>query len=183
MNTVRAFFAVPLPETLQDLVQKTIEPYAGLPFKWVKPENWHLTITFLGEVPKEAILALCEPMATLLAKQQPFVVCTSSIDYFPSRRKARVLAILFENCAALQALAQNMVALCKEQGLAPDEKPFYPHVTLARFKLKKAPDLDIPAFQAPLCVRQVILFQSTLTAEGAQHEPMRVFNLCLQNES
>jgi len=124
VNTVRAFFAVPLPETLQDLVQKTIEPYAGLPFKWVKPDNWHLTITFLGEVPKEAILALCEPMATLLAKQQPFVVCTSSIDYFPSRRKARVLAILLKTALLCKRWRKTWLPYARHKGLRPMKKPF-----------------------------------------------------------
>ncbi len=172
-----------MPDAFKKLVAETIEPWKNLPLKWVNAENWHLTLAFLGSIAENCALLLCSSIEAYLIQEQSFSLLTKGIDYFPSRKKARVLAVLFETSEPLQTLVQGIHTICKSQHILPDEKIFHAHITLARLKTKTAPDIDIPPFAATLPVQQVVFFKSTLHPKGVQYEPIQVFNLCLKNAS
>ena len=97
---------------------------AGRP---VPPADWHVTLCFLGAVPDSLLMALQAGAARLQARQ--FALHFERIRYW---RQAGVLALLADCPSEAAALAAALRALGRELGLAPDDKPLRPHITLVR---------------------------------------------------
>ena len=146
---------------------------------WVPPEQIHLTLAFLGEVEEEKLELLFRGLGRIEA--EPFTFRLTGPGCFPRSGKPRVLWYGVERLLSLERLAQrirNAVTAC---GIELEERPFSPHITLARVK-GAAPDavksfVDHPGttrFPA-VTVRQFVLFQSILSRQGALHQPLKVF--------
>lgn len=93
----------------------------------VPPADWHVTLCFLGAVPDSLLTALQASAGRLHAP--PFALRFERVRYW---RQARVLALLGDCPPEAAALAAALRALARELGLAPDDKPLQPHITLVR---------------------------------------------------
>ena len=96
-------------------------PYA----RFSRDENFHITLAFIGEVPPSR-LAECEKALENISFD-PFDIALSRYGSFSS-----ILWLGLERSDALAALAKNVRQNLKQSGFAIDEKPFRPHITLAR---------------------------------------------------
>ncbi len=103
-------------------------PLAGLSGRAVAPADWHVTLCFLGAVEERLLAPLCAQAA--LIEASAFALHLTRVTYW---RAAHVLAALAAPPppAALQ-LADELRTRSRALGLAPDEKPLRPHVTLMR---------------------------------------------------
>jgi 2'-5' RNA ligase len=125
----RLFFALWLGDAERaDLAEAAVGPLAGLAGRALAAADWHVTLCFLGAVEERLLAPLCAQAALIAAP--PFTLRLVRLDYW---HEARVIAALAaEAPAAAQQLASDLRALARSLGLAPDEKPLRPHVTLMR---------------------------------------------------
>jgi 2'-5' RNA ligase len=176
---MRLFIAIELPDEIKRVLAGMRAEIPGS--RWVPMEQIHLTLAFLGEVDDGMLKVLTAELATIHAPG--FSLRFSGIGCFPDRRRPRVLWVGLEPEPLLGDLAAKVSAVVPACGISREERPFSPHITLARLTLPAAREvgtfLDQPRTQElPLFdVREFILFQSRLTPRGAIHTPVRRFPL------
>ncbi len=134
--TLRAFVAVELPAEVRDaLAREQRRLREDLPgARWVRPEGIHLTLHFLGEIRAELVPALEREIAAAVAPSPAFAVRLRGRGVFPSPRRPRVLWIGVDGSGGLEDLQRDTGAALARCGLAPERRPFRPHLTLARFR-------------------------------------------------
>lgn len=176
---MRLFIAIELPEE----IKKELERFqTGIPGARLVPvEQIHLTLAFLGETDEETAKKLTAGLAKIQADS--FQLFSSGIGCFPNRQRPRVIWTGLKPEPNLLKLAAAVHESVLASGIALEERPFSPHITLARIKLPRSRELT--AFLdkhsgltlKPFSVREFTLFQSRLTSQGAEHIPLRIFPL------
>lgn len=103
--------------------------------RWIDPENYHITLRFLGDVDDVTAREFASNLATIRA--DAFDLQFDGLGIFGNRRPRALWAGLgqSERLAALQR-AHELAA--QKAGLAPEQRNFHPHVTLARLRNVKA---------------------------------------------
>jgi RNA 2',3'-cyclic 3'-phosphodiesterase len=174
---MRLFIAIELPDDLKAALGRLRVDVPGA--RWVPPEQIHLTLAFLGEVEEAAVEPLNMGLARIHVPE--FRLCFSGTGSFPDRRRPRVLWVGVEPHPLLKRLAAMVHEVVLACGIPQEERPFSPHITLARLKFP-APGQSDSFFDRPeiqklpsFTVREFILFQSRLTQQGAVHSPLRSF--------
>jgi 2'-5' RNA ligase len=170
----RAFVAVRPPEDVLDaLAGMSASLDVGSGMRLTTRDQWHVTLQFLGN--KADVDEVAAALANLSVAGD--VARIGGAGAFPSERRGRVLWLgLAEGAELLAQLAVAVAALLVRLGHEPEERPFHPHVTLARCKV--ATDLR-PVVAAlgqdpvgpPWRVSEVVVFESRLRSTGAQYVP------------
>lgn len=135
---MRLFVALALPEPATSELARFLErcrrtaPERGL--RWVRTEGAHLTLRFLGETDPAAVVALASDLAAVAARHAAIdAEIGATPGAFPPRGPARVVWLDVAPHAPIVALAGDVAAACESRlGLAPEGRPFTPHLTLAR---------------------------------------------------
>lgn len=176
---MRLFIAIELPEEVKSILLRLRSAIPGA--RWVPREQLHLTLAFLGELDQAELPRLTEALSGIRAAG--FELRFGATGCFPNRRQPRVLWVGLEQEPRLENLAakiRNAVLSC---GIPQEERPFSAHITLGRLKLvatrEVAAFLDQPQKQIipAVGVKEFILYQSSLTPQGAIHTPHRRFRL------
>jgi 2'-5' RNA ligase len=175
---VRSFFAVTLSdgarEAAAQLAGRLRAAERGEGVRWVRPEGYHLTLRFLGNVAREDIAELAERVAEEVAPLVPFEIHLGAALVFPNSRNPRVVALRVEPEAPLASLAERVERAVVAAGLPAERRRFRAHLTLGRVRNRRFPSLeeeasiDCPAFP----VGEVVLFQSDLRRSGAVYTPL-----------
>ncbi len=178
---MRFFIAVPIPEATNNAVAALMTRLRrfGADVKWVKAENLHLTLSFLGERPKEEMPAIRDAMRACAAGRKAFRVVYSGIGVFESWDRPRVLWLGIDSGAReLKELADDLAERLKAAGIEALEKgrPFAAHLTLGRFRSRRhgerlrASAATIPtASSLEMPVDRLILYESRLSPEGPSY--------------
>jgi 2'-5' RNA ligase len=173
---VRLFTAIELSDAAREatsLVQQQV--VRGLrgsgKLRLVKPEQQHLTLVFIGEVAEErgGRIAFAMSHEVPLA---PFRIMFRRIDAFPSRGAPRVLVLAAEEGTERAVELQNYVAdRLAGEGVAREQRPFRPHLTLGRWRDSRASDRPSSEIQVAIevDVDRVTLFQSRLSPAGPSY--------------
>lgn len=133
----------------------------------VAPANYHVTLAFLGSVPNEALPAIVAAVEGLAAPAVTLRLDT--LGAFPAA------GVLWLGAATgppeLAALAAGIRDLMTGLGLRPDEKPFQPHVTIARHVPRRPRLAALPALADPVAwpVRDFALVDSVTDPAGARY--------------
>ncbi|MCI0394540.1 MAG: RNA 2',3'-cyclic phosphodiesterase [Chloroflexi bacterium] len=174
MKTIRAFIAIPLPAETLSILEQTTRRLAGQTpggaVRWVKAENIHLTLHFLGDTAEEVIPTLATGLDRVAGGQKPFTLQLDKIGCFPHERRPRVIWVgITGQQKALQALHQAIGDMLEPLGWKPEERPFQPHLTLGRVKDSRQVS-GLPWGEAletrPLPVTMVQLIESQLRSAG-----------------
>ncbi|MBW6508426.1 MAG: RNA 2',3'-cyclic phosphodiesterase [Desulfuromonadales bacterium] len=176
---MRTFIAVELSSALKqylgDIARqlRRCDVTAG----WVKPDNLHLTLKFLGEVDDTRLPQLAEKISQLARDQGAFTANLNGFGFFPSSKQPRILYAAINEPLPFKQLVQQIDRLFEPLGFAP-EQHFHPHITLARIKsnnnlerLRQLMD-DIPLRQA-FTVNAVSLFGSILHSDGVRYHVLQ----------
>jgi 2'-5' RNA ligase len=186
---VRAFFALELsPETRDAVASAVASLRAELPegVRWLAPENAHLTLKFLGDVPRDALPKLLARAASRLARESPLQVTLGGLGAFPNARAARVIWLgVSEGAAALARLARKLDAAGRGVGAPRDRRPFQAHLTLGRLSVPRHVPLERLVAPTPSSFRveEVVLYESRLSSSGAVHSPLARLPLGLDESS
>jgi len=172
---IRAFLALDIPESVRAAVEASRQPLrAELPrARWVRIENQHLTLKFLGESSQELLSALSTALEARVAGIGAVTVRLAGSGFFPSPSRPRVawLGGEAEGADAVVAVVEETTA---GHGFDRERRPWSPHVTQARLDrpwptpaverfLEWGRDLRLEPFVA----REVVLFSSVLQRGGA----------------
>ncbi len=169
---IRLFVAIELPEDVRERLAALAAGVRGA--RWVRPENLHLTLRFIGEVDEGRLADIYAALARIA--DPAFELAIDGIGHFGSKREARVLWAGAESNERLVRLHDKVESALVRAGLAPEERKFSPHVTLARLKRASTPRVrDFMAahglFRAgPFPVDAFQLFSSFLSKSGAIHK-------------
>lgn len=173
----RLFVAVELDPEARALIAAHLEAQgaAAWPDRLVVPENWHVTLRFLGwadEVQRDRILHVLDE-AELPA---PFRIRFGTLGAFPKPRRATVTWIAIESGTdELARLAGAAERAAQSAGFAPEDRPFHPHLTVGRVR----PPIDVTSRieQFAPCrvvahVERVTLFESHIGRGGTRYESL-----------
>jgi 2'-5' RNA ligase len=146
------------------------------PGRWVAPENYHLTVAFLGGIEDERVAAVGETLRALAPEQRPFALTLDAVGAFPSTARPRVAwAGPRRPVAAFIALSTAVREALSELGFVFEERA-EPHVTLARAD-GRTPLPPVAAPATALRVERLTLFESFTESAGARYVPLERFDL------
>jgi len=134
---MRLFLAVFPPAEVQRAAFGVIEALRrpGDGVSWVKPENLHYTLRFLGELGEDGARRAAESATEAAAKSREFAAALGGLGAFPNPRRARVIWIgMSEGGEALVALAHALDRALVKRGFGAPDKPFSAHLTLGRVR-------------------------------------------------
>lgn len=186
-ETVRAFIAIELNDQVKQAIrefQDQLKPL-GCDISWVKPENAHLTLKFLGDVKMKIVPSVTETLTNLCRDLRPFDTALTRPGVFPDLRHPRVVWVgLDDSDANLTRLAGSLETALGNIGFRKERRDFQAHITVGRVRtLKNIAQLSdvIKKFSVPTGVKQsvgqIILFKSTLTPKGSVYEALKGFPL------
>ena len=131
---MRLFTAIDLPPTVLlklERLQSALRPDAFI--KWSPLDNLHITTKFIGEWPDSRVNELSELLQSV-AQRATFDLELKHLGWFPNERSPRVLWVGIQREQPLRDLAQATEECLLKIGIAKEERPFTPHLTLARMK-------------------------------------------------
>lgn len=176
-DTIRAFIAFELPEKTILSIRRVQEGLKTCKFKirWVKPENIHLTLKFLGNIHVSAIEKIKGALFEAVKGFKPIPLSVKGIGSFPGIRRPRVVWMGLGG--GREILAQFQIRVDKEMerlGYSREKRPFKGHLTFGRVKSRVDPIkfstalIKHSTFESEtFFAESVILFQSELKPEGA----------------
>jgi len=171
-----AFLAVDLTDEARHMLAAVLadaSPGPPVPGKRPPPENWHITLRFLGECDELATDSVLKDLDETLDLSRG-VTHTIGLAAFPRASKAGVLYIaIADDEGLLSALSRVCEEAAREVGFSPEERPFVPHITLSRLRptmdLRRLVD-SFANFRVPLEVNEVTLFRTYSTRAGVRYE-------------
>jgi 2'-5' RNA ligase len=176
-NTIRTFLAIELPEKITytiSKVQEEIKSY-GLKIRWVRPENIHLTLKFLGDIKTADTEKVARAVSESVTGHPPISLAVKGIGVFPGIKKPRVLWLgISKQVDLLTALQKTLDDKLEAMGFPKEKRPFRGHLTLGRIKsiidpktlhdvLKEFTMFESEHFFAD----RIILYKSDLKPKGA----------------
>ena len=179
---MRLFLAIDLDEAARRALAAEHERLAqlirGSSLKFVKPEQLHVTLVFLGEVAPDRATAVRAAIEVPL-EGAPFDAVYDTWGTFPPRGAPRVLWIGASTGAAeMVALQQQLAARAAALGIEIERRAFHPHLTLGRWRESRPRDreavLQLPRLRpgVPTFVNGVTLYHSRLSPAGATYTPL-----------
>jgi 2'-5' RNA ligase len=133
----RLFVGVPVPPVAlaacAALLDDVRARHGGRGVRWVSTENLHLTLRFLGLLSPARIDALGHAVDAATAGMEPFEVVLAGAGAFPGDRRPRAIWLGIERGTdELGIVSRALDAALVGTGMAPDDRPFRPHLTVAR---------------------------------------------------
>ncbi|MEM7112249.1 MAG: RNA 2',3'-cyclic phosphodiesterase [Chloroflexota bacterium] len=139
---MRTFIAIELPVYVQEqsvgMIEELKPQFPRRTVRWVRREQLHLTLAFLGETAVSTLPALYQILDKCAYQTKPFTLQLGEMGCFPNCRKPRVLWVgLKGELEPLRKLQSDVVRAIKPLGWEPEKRPYSPHLTLGRIKDKK----------------------------------------------
>lgn len=166
---MRLFLGLPIPPGLaQTLTRRTqaIELPKG---RRTVPESLHITLVFLGQVPEPTLPHIERELSEL--NFAPFPLKLIGVNTFP---RGGVLFAEIEPARGLLYLQEKVTAAMARCGFAPEDRPYHPHITLARFhgplRLNSSQQSLPTSLQRSFTADTVNLYRSNLTPTGSHYE-------------
>jgi 2'-5' RNA ligase len=138
MSLLRAFVAIELPAYVCDAIQKQttrLRQTLGNDFiRWVPTRNMHLTLKFLGDTAASHLDFLKQLLNREADSHPQFDIQLGGIGAFPNSRNPRLLWTGIHAPADLVSLQRGIESGASRLGYKPEERPFSPHLTIARVR-------------------------------------------------
>lgn len=166
---IRLFVAIPLPELIRTQLFLLQSGLRGA--RWIKPENIHLTLRFIGEVRNDAAADIDRALVDINAPG--ITLQLDGIGNFARGKHPHALWVGVAKSEPLAHLQAKIESALVRADLGPEERKFSPHVTIARLKdIRKGRVEDWTAAHGafrstPFPVDRFVLFSSFLKSSGA----------------
>jgi len=185
---MRLFVAIDLPPeviaNLESLLAR-LKPTAHI--NWSSIENLHITTKFIGEWPEERLAELTAALHTL-APRTAIPIVVEKLGFFPNPHAPRVFWAGVHGGDALTQLARETEEALSVLGITKEQRPYSPHLTLARIKtpgkqpallqaVAKLPSLDFGSFTAD----RFFLYRSKTAPTGSVYTQLAGFPLRTEN--
>jgi RNA 2',3'-cyclic 3'-phosphodiesterase len=196
---MRIFIGIDLDSQVQTQIERFVGGIQGLApdARWLRPESLHITLKFIGEQTPAQVEAIAERLRSV--KARAFDLRVSGYGFFPTAKAPRVFWIGVSPVSELATLAASIDAATSEAGVPREERPYSPHLTLARggpgrrsgspkwrpgdtpnaiFEMlqKRLASIKEPNF-GTMSAREFILYQSQLSPAGSKYTRLQTFRL------
>jgi len=180
---MRLFIAIEISQEVRAALAALLKEFRAIApqVKWVRAENMHLTLKFLGETDSSRVTAV----QTALSAIRSGAVVTlqfQGLGFFPNAKRARVFWAGMEASPNLPALAADIDQAMHTLGFPLEDRAFTPHLTLARFQPPGLPHkLEAAAREyashdfGSLIAREFRLIESELKPAGAEYTTLQSF--------
>jgi len=156
-------------------------PSSAKRMRWVRPENLHVTLKFIGEAAPEKLEAI-DAALSAVHSAQPVELRFRGLGFFPKEKRPRVLWAGIEASPNLAAIAGGVDQHLEKAGFPRESRPFTPHLTLARFEppsiareLHAAVQENAARDFGLLRTGEFHLIESKLKPSGAEYTTLRSF--------
>jgi|SRR5438552_974286 len=194
---MRIFIGIDLDPEVRTRIERFLEGVEGFApeARWVRPESLHITLKFIGEQPPERVEAITERLRRV--EGSAFEIHAGGYGFFPTAKAPRVFWIGIHAGPQLTELAEKIDVATAELGIPREDRPFSPHLTLARAgagrssgspKRRKGdgPNAKFAMLEKRLAVmgdldfgkmtaREFILYQSQLSPKGSKYTKLQRF--------
>lgn len=187
---MRVFLALPVDSSWAQSASGLVARLrsASPPASWTRPESWHVTLQFLGEIEPEHANRFADALDRAASGLAGGSLSSAGSLFLPAASRPRVLGVGFSSSSPAYGVTRELAAAAENAahrlGVAPENRPFRPHVTLARLR-QPWPHAAVEACRSALdgwafpdwSVRACVLYQSRLSPSGAVHTPIREWSL------
>lgn len=177
MRTFIAFnFSPEINEKIAEIIKylKTQTPDNAL--KWVAPQNLHMTIKFLGEVPEENIQKVKDIISASLKGISAFEIAVEGMGMYPNTHQPRVIWLGIKGSEPLRNIHKTLDSALQTAAIPPDKRGLSPHLTIARIR-RNTDKLTVQGigktlsqfkidFLGKCTINEIVLYQSVLTPKG-----------------
>jgi len=177
---MRSFIAVKISFDQKGQISELIRDFkrSDVRVKWVKPENLHVTLKFLGEVDEKDLPNIFDALQKSLTNDRSFQFNLESVGCFPNMKRPRVIWVGIDQGAEnLKILAKKVDGIMTEFGFEREKRGFSPHLTIGRVKDSQGIEELTSSFgqikfKTETClIDEVIFIQSILKREGPTYIP------------
>jgi 2'-5' RNA ligase len=176
---MRLFIALNLPKKERARIHRAARPLreGTLPVRWIDPDDFHVTLKFLGDVRRENITRVEEAVSKVAASTRSFSTAITGFGAFPTIRRPRVIWLGVGANAELRCLKQDLEWSLGDVGYEAETRAFHPHVTLGRADATGGAGdfrgldelMATLSFTGDLRVHTVDLMRSHLSKSGAAY--------------
>lgn len=182
---MRIFVAAEIPEEIRAGlagIRTGLTDFGLRQLRWVEPSRIHLTLRFCGEMSSEAV----QRLATALGAPPPlpaFRVTLEKLHFFPARGSPRLLVISLDRSEPLEQLARWIDQIAVSVGVEKEDRPYRPHLTLARFRsdarARHLRGADLPGGLADMdfAIDRFQMMESRLGAGGPTYTVLHEYGL------
>lgn len=179
---MRTFVAIELPAQIKEQiasVQAELKKTSAQ-VSWVKPDNIHVTLKFLGEVSEEKIDAVYSATQVGCQGRKTFRISLKGLGGFPNLKRPRVIWVgTSQGEKELVDLQSRIETELEKKGFPKEERKFTPHFTIGRIKFPKGIEtlsekVERAEFATPeFEVKEIVIMQSQLHPSGAIYTPLK----------
>ena len=184
---IRAFIAIPVSDeaaaAFNNVQAELMESAADV--KWEKPDKFHVTVKFLGDIDESILAELGRELNDSLGKRPAFDLNYATVGAFPERGVPRVVWIGAESTETILRIQEDVERVAAAHGIPRESRPFQVHITLGRVKGTRNVDrltarLKSVTFK-PLIVRctHVHIIRSELKPSGSVYTLLKSIPLAL----
>jgi len=182
-SSVRTFIAIKIiPEKkLLEVLAHIRAECSDEAIKWVKPDNLHITLKFLGDTSAKQVEKIKKQLETIVENFKPFQGVLKGVGYFKTKSQPRILFANIYDAEQLNEIVEGIESKISTLGFAAEQRSFKPHLTLARIKFLKnrkafyhlIDNYYNAEFQV-VPVTELIFFQSKLNSDGPEYQPLQI---------
>jgi RNA 2',3'-cyclic 3'-phosphodiesterase len=196
---MRIFIGIDLDPEVRTRIERFIEGVERFApdARWARPESLHITLKFIGEQPPERVEAITERLRRV--ESSAFEIRAGGYGFFPTAKAPRVFWIGIHAGPQLAKLAESIDTTVAEVGIPPEERPYSPHLTLARagagrrsgspkWRKGDGPNATFAVLEKRLAAmgeldfgkmtaREFILYHSQLSPKGSKYSKLQRFPL------
>ncbi|MCD5390965.1 RNA 2',3'-cyclic phosphodiesterase [candidate division NPL-UPA2 bacterium] len=187
MEKIRSFIAVRLDSEIRSKLASVQDELkkCKADVKWVKAENIHITLKFLGYILESQLKDIFKAADESIEGTSPFTLSFSGLGVFPKLQNPRVVWMgVKEGKEELVRISRNLEEILNRCGFEKEERPFHPHLTLGRVKSPRNRDSLIKAIESEkdrsagsMQVEELVVMQSLLKPGGAEYSALHVSRL------
>jgi len=187
---VRLFVALEIPGGVRQKLAALVDSLRTISKepRWVRPENLHVTLKFLGEVTEGKLDAVRKKLEQIRSNQT-VTLEFRGLGFFPNERYPRVFWVGIEASENLKTLAADIDGAMMEFGIACEKRSFSPHLTLARIERPRLPEALRAAITTnaqrefgSLQTNEFCLIHSKLKPSGAEYTTLASFQFTTKLE-
>ncbi len=176
---MRTFIAIDLSPEIKNRITaavRALKPLAA-DIKWVVPENYHLTLKFIGEASEEQVEIIKNVLDEVVEKHRGFNLAARGTGSFPpGQSRMRVIWVGLEAGPELFSIQSDLEELLSRKGFEREERAFSPHLTIGRAReprkqerlkaeLERLSGQEFGAME----VKEIEIFQSILRPQGPEY--------------
>ncbi|PJZ67033.1 RNA 2',3'-cyclic phosphodiesterase [Leptospira wolffii] len=178
---MRTFIGISLSEETKESLHRICIGLEGI--RWLDPENFHLTLAFLGELDPDRIEIVSEICSEI--RSEPFRIDIKGVGIF-GHKSPEVLYTSVIASEELKNLQKSLDSSLRRAGFSLEKKEYKPHITIGRFRKTQEKKLnqylqEFETFELPgIQVSEFHIFSSRTGPEGAMYRVEETYPLSIE---